>query len=298
MREHAVVFGNESPLVGIVTEPDSGLKGAPVFLFLNAGLGHRVGPNRLNVSLARRLAEMGLTSLRFDFSGIGDSPTSPSLDDADERGVNETMQAMDFLVESLGPSKFVPVGLCSGANIAFALAMRDERVAGAVVMNAATVPSAHSDEQMKEARRRAEAHHHEARLADWKSWLRVLTARSDLAALSRSTLRLARRAVGLKGKPQHEVDFGLLPELDRRGIELLAVYTEGDIGLELLATHVGPFENLASLPRVRLEILRETDHILTPLWAQAQVEQLMLDWMTGRLGVRPVAAPRTASHAL
>ena len=298
MREHAVVFGNESPLVGIVTEPDSGVSGAPVCLFLNAGLGHRVGPNRLYVSLARRLAKLGLTSVRFDFSGIGDSPPSPSLDDSEERGVNETTQAMDFLVESLGPSTFVPVGLCSGANIAFALATRDNRVRGAVVINAATVPSAHSDEQVREARRRAEAYHHKARLADWKSWMRVLTARSDLPALSRSTLRLARRAVGLNKKPQHDVDFGLLPELDRSGVELLAVYTEGDIGLELLASHVGPFENLASLPRVQLEILRDTDHILTPLWAQAQLEQLMVDWMSRRLGIGQVAVARSASHAL
>ncbi|HET9360289.1 MAG TPA: alpha/beta fold hydrolase [Vicinamibacterales bacterium] len=297
MREHAVVFGNESPLVGIVTEPDSRLNGAPVCVLLNAGLGHRVGPNRLNVSLARKLADVGLTSLRFDFSGIGDSPASPSLDDAEESGVNETMQAMDFLAESLGPSRFVPIGLCSGANVAFALARRDKRVVGAVLINAATVPSAHSDDQMKEARTRAEAHHHEARLADWKSWLRVLTARSDLAAVTRSTLRLARRAAGLKEKPLREFDLGVLPELDRRGVELLVMYTEGDIGLELLASHVGPFENLASLERVRLEILRETDHILTPLWAQAQVEEMMLDWMTRRLGVGR-AATRAESHAL
>ena len=32
----------------------------PVFLFLNAGIGHRVGPNRLYVTLARKLAEAGI----------------------------------------------------------------------------------------------------------------------------------------------------------------------------------------------------------------------------------------------
>jgi pimeloyl-ACP methyl ester carboxylesterase len=298
LREHAVVFGNDSPLVGIVTEPNSVPKGAPICLFLNAGLGHRVGPNRLYVSLARRLAEAGLTSLRFDFSGIGDSPPSPSQADFEERGVTETMHAMDFMVKSLGPSTFVPVGLCSGANIAFAVATRDGRVAGAVLINAGNVPSAHSDEQVREARRRAEAHHHQARLADWKSWMRVLTARSNLPAVLRTTQRLVLRAAGLEGRPQRESDLGMLPDLDRRGVELLLVYTEGDVGLELLATHVGPFENVAFLERVRLEILRNTDHILTPLWAQARVEQLTLDWVSQRLGVRPVVAARTGSHAL
>jgi hypothetical protein len=278
------MFGDQSPLVGIITEPDAGVRGnLPVFLFLNAGLDHRVGPNRLYVTLARRLVEVGVASLRFDFSGIGDSPASRSLDASAERGVNEAKQAMNFLARSVGAEAFVPLGICSGADTAFALATADERVAGAVLINPTTIPSAHTEQQSREARRRAQAHHHGSRVGDWKSWTRVLTGRSDLPALFRSTLRLTRRAIRLQGATVRNVDFGLLPELGRRGVELLAVFTEGDIGLELLATHVGSFENLASLNRFQLEVIRDTDHLFTPLRDQQRIEALLVEWAAQRL---------------
>ena len=278
------MFGDQSPLVGIITEPDAGVRGnVPVFLFLNAGLDHRVGPNRLYVTLARRLVEVGVASLRFDFSGIGDSPVSRSLDASAERGVNEAKQAMNFLARSVGAEAFVPLGICSGADTAFALANADERVAGAVLINPTTIPSAHTEKQSREAWRRAQAHHHGSRLGDWKSWTRVLTGRSDLPGLFRSTLRLTRRAFRVQAAPVRNVDLGLLPELGERGVELLAVFSEGDIGLELLATHVGSFENLGSMNRFRLEIIRDTDHLFTPLCDQQRIEALVVDWAAQRL---------------
>jgi hypothetical protein len=281
-------------LAGVVTEPDGGCdEHAPVFLFLNAGLTHRVGPNRLYVTLARKLAEGGVASLRFDLSGIGDSPVSRSLAATDERGVREAVQAMDFIERSLGVHSFVPFGLCSGANIGYALVSGDHRVAGAVLINASAIPSTHTKEQSAEAWTRAQAHHHESRLADWKGWTRVLTRRSDLRAVMRSTVRLTSRALRLEGSARAEADLGLLPELERRGVELLAVYSEGDLGLELLVAHVRKFENLESLSRFQLEIIRETDHILTPLWAQQRIEALVLEWVGRRLSLNNGGTGRT-----
>jgi hypothetical protein len=292
MRENAVVFGDDSPLVGIVTQPDAFDERVPVFLFLNAGLGHRVGPNRLNVTLARKLAERGAGSLRFDFSGIGDSPASPSARAPEELAVSQLIQAMNFLEQSTGADRFVPVGLCSGADVAFRVVESDRRIVGAVLINASVIPSRHSEEQMSEAWKRAQAHHHRSRLGDWKGWARVLTGRSDLPAVSRSALRLARRALRLEDVQPATIDLGLLPELERRGVELLAIYSEGDSGLELLVTHVGRVENLSSLKRFHLEILSQTDHILTPLWSQRQIETLVLDWAMQRLAVGRVSTPR------
>jgi hypothetical protein len=200
-----------------------------------------------------------------------------------ERGVKETVQAMDFLAQSIGANAFVPLGLCSGADTGFALASADARVAGAVLINASAIPAEHTKEQSSEALKRAQAHHHGSRVRGWKSWTRVLTGRSNLLAVFRSIVHLTREALRVRHPPQKHVDLGLLPELGRRGVELLAVYTEGDLGLELLATHVGSFENLASLKRFQLEIFRETDHLLTPLSDQQRIEAMVVDWTTGRL---------------
>jgi hypothetical protein len=44
----------------------------------NMGANHRIGPRRINVKLARVLAARGVSSLRFDLGGVGDSETPTS----------------------------------------------------------------------------------------------------------------------------------------------------------------------------------------------------------------------------
>jgi len=134
MKERVIRFGATSNLVGILTEPDAHVRvdDAPVAIFLNSGIIHRVGASRIHVQLARRLAADGYTSLRFDHSGIGDSePRRDSLR-FDESAVLETQEAMDHLGRTTGASRFVLVGLCSGADMAFATGIRDPRVVGLV----------------------------------------------------------------------------------------------------------------------------------------------------------------------
>ena len=98
MSERAVAFG-KSALSGIVT-PASGTPQRTGVVFLGAGILHRVGPNRMHVTLARALAAAGLPGLRFDFSGIGESDVCPGQDSYEERTRDETQAAMDALAAS------------------------------------------------------------------------------------------------------------------------------------------------------------------------------------------------------
>lgn len=133
MRERAVQFGDETTLVGVMSEPDPGAgSDRPAVILLNAGILHRVGPSRMNVRIARRLAREGFTCLRFDFSGIGDSPPRSDRLPFEESSVEEIREAMDHLQETRGTEDFVLVGLCSGADAAYQGATGDERVVGLV----------------------------------------------------------------------------------------------------------------------------------------------------------------------
>ena len=87
MNESALLLGSDASLAAVVTDPEpgAGAPQAPAVLWLSAGFLHRVGPNRLYVTMARRLAALGFTSVRFDFSGIGDSPPSSSGEAFEER---------------------------------------------------------------------------------------------------------------------------------------------------------------------------------------------------------------------
>jgi pimeloyl-ACP methyl ester carboxylesterase len=133
VTEHVFTLGSHGGLVGIMTEPcdDARRPDAPAVLFANIGLNHRVGPNRLYVELARKLAASGFRSLRFDLSGFGDSEPRRTGGTYLERATLDTREAMDFL-ERRGSRCFVLVGLCSGVDSVHCVALQDNRVAGAV----------------------------------------------------------------------------------------------------------------------------------------------------------------------
>src|ERR1017187_8474035 len=138
MSERAVLFGNPRSMVGILSDPGVfRCASGTAVVFINAGLVHRVGPNRVYVQMARSLAGMGVPSLRFDLTGIGDSDSRTGEDLAGgEAAVWEVQEAMSMLREEMGISRFILVGICSGAAIAFDTAVCDSRIVGAILINA------------------------------------------------------------------------------------------------------------------------------------------------------------------
>jgi pimeloyl-ACP methyl ester carboxylesterase len=138
LTEEPLRFGEGGRLFGILTLPSTlprnALQELPVFVFLSAGLLHRVGPFRLHVRLARELAQLGFPSLRVDLAGTGDSPQRPGL-------TNQQSVAADFeeivgvLDSRLGCLRLVLAGLCSGADNAMRLAINEPRVVGMVLLD-------------------------------------------------------------------------------------------------------------------------------------------------------------------
>jgi pimeloyl-ACP methyl ester carboxylesterase len=133
MSERAITFGPHGGLIGIVTEPDrSSVKENPVVIILNSGLLHRIGPYRLSVDMARRLASSGFRVLRFDLSGIGDSRMRLSKASKKESIVADIQASMDALSGDLGATSYVLMGLCSGSDNAQHASVADKRVVGVV----------------------------------------------------------------------------------------------------------------------------------------------------------------------
>ena len=114
MTERAIRLG-PAGLFAIATEPDLPT-GAPTILMLNAGNDWHVGPNRLWVDLSRRWAAAGFRCVRFDESGLGDSPPRPEKPANLVRSPDAFDDVRDarFAVEPDDPTNVVLVGLCSG----------------------------------------------------------------------------------------------------------------------------------------------------------------------------------------
>ena len=107
----------------------------PVALLLPTGNDWHAGSGRLWVELARRWAHMGLRCVRFDESGLGDSPARPGR----PRLAVRAPEAFDDVAEAVAAvtggasAEVILVGLCSGAYQALEAALLDPPLAVAAV---------------------------------------------------------------------------------------------------------------------------------------------------------------------
>jgi pimeloyl-ACP methyl ester carboxylesterase len=135
MKERALLLGPQQSLLAIVSEPDRPIESRPTILLLNAGIVHRVGAHRKSVNLARALVAAGFRVVRFDLSGIGDSPARREALGFAESALADLAEIMDDLGQRQGVKRFVLMGLCSGADNSFEMATRDPRVVGAILLD-------------------------------------------------------------------------------------------------------------------------------------------------------------------
>lgn len=282
VRERTMLFGEGKSLVGVFTEPEGGtVPGRPALVLLNAGVLHRVGPNRLHVRLARSLAEAGLSTLRFDQSGLGDSPPRPSGLPFVRAMVDEVRQAMDALATTRGITSFVLGGICSGADNSLRAAAEDERVVGALLIEAYTVPS-----------RAFTAYSYRHKLFSPRSWWRLLRGQSELVSSTRP------RATTSAGDPtpphvpaavesvlpSPEALVTSVRRLVDRGVRLCLVYAETSSAYFNYRVLLRRPLRRARPGQVRVEVLDRTDHAFTPLDVQQRFVDAISDWCSGLPG--------------
>ncbi|HEY2628663.1 MAG TPA: alpha/beta fold hydrolase [Usitatibacter sp.] len=121
VEERLCAFGKNSHLLGVLSRSTSAVD-RPAIVIFNAGAVHRVGPNRMNVTLARHFAAMGLACLRFDLEGLGDSVLRGEGRENHpypETALADARAAFDFLREEYCYTRFIAMGLCSGAHTTF-----------------------------------------------------------------------------------------------------------------------------------------------------------------------------------
>jgi pimeloyl-ACP methyl ester carboxylesterase len=142
MNEKVILFGEDQRLVGTllhVAPSKVEREGPPVsglaVLTFNAGLIPRTGPHRLWVKLARHLASSGMSTLRFDLSGQGDSSPATSTQAFEPQAVDDICSAIAAVQEQTGIKRFVLIGICSGAALGYQAALKDPRIVGCAMID-------------------------------------------------------------------------------------------------------------------------------------------------------------------
>jgi len=281
VREEALTFGDGTRLSGIYTPPAIEGTGLPGVLFLNSGIVHHVGPNRLYVHLARVLAEKGHPVMRFDFSGIGDSEKSLDNVRFEVSAVAETRQAMNALADRSGMDQFGLIGICSGAEISFKTALADERVTGAVLINAPQYKEEPSSELLANIAQRQESHYYwRVALFNKNSWLKLLRGAEYRSIFRALSSKIRDKFVPRKPTTAHvPADVSAFEELTARDVRLMLLFSDADWGWDYLHAIMGhQIQEWAKVGNPRLETVKRADHMMTPLASQDRTRNLVLDW--------------------
>jgi pimeloyl-ACP methyl ester carboxylesterase len=143
-REKPVLFGPDSSLIGMLATPADGLAERVGCLLMNMGANHRIGPRRINVKIARQMAARGISSIRVDLAGMGDSRPASGSKHYRAQSVLDLQAAMDFMQSELGVDRFIAIGLCSGAENILATAVADARVSGLLMFDGFAFPGRRS----------------------------------------------------------------------------------------------------------------------------------------------------------
>jgi alpha/beta superfamily hydrolase len=146
MEEFVCFNSNGLKLYGILHIPGNDVVNRKAWInILNPGLKNRVAPNRLNIKIARMLCKKGFYVLRFDPKGIGDSEGDISNNNylrldlwgEIQKGlfVEDTLESISFLKNTINIEKVVLIGNCGGAITAILSAYRNKHISGLILID-------------------------------------------------------------------------------------------------------------------------------------------------------------------
>ena len=284
-------------LVGVLAELPQGRASSTTAVFLNAGAIPRIGPHRLWVDSARRFAASGVPSFRVDLAGIGDSQG----DGLELRNVanfhdpsfaSQVCDVLDKLEHEGLPGPFFLVGLCSGAHWAFQAALRDTRIASALLLNPRIL---HWDPEI-EVRRDLRRTRMLGNVTIWRRLLRGEVSRDRWLAAAKSLSgapgRFLRRRIG--GRPRHSLETSIAESFDLlsgRGQSLSFVFCNGE-PLDEELEEFGFSTRTDRWPTITITHIPGRDHTLRPLWMHPLVDRAIDERLSRHL--RMIGHPETS----
>jgi alpha-beta hydrolase superfamily lysophospholipase len=298
--ETPVAFGDVGRLLGVMTEPRGQFRiDRPAFCFLNVGANPHVGPHRMSVEFARELASRGYLAFRFDVAGLGESRAVPGKRENriyTKDSVADVQSAMTLLGQLRQAKRFVLVGLCSGAYLAFHAAVEDPRVAGQILLSSYAFEWKEGDSVAPTVRKTYESTRSYARaLLDYRIWARALRGEVDLRGIAGILLErfqtqveaelpaLSARLRGQRG-PQNDVERAF-KALCERGVQSLLVSSFNDGGLDTIARYLGnDARKMRRHKEFELQVPEGTDHTFSSIASQRMLSGIISRYASERFG--------------
>jgi pimeloyl-ACP methyl ester carboxylesterase len=280
--EQALLLGQRRSLVSVIARPRlPGNADLPAIVILNTGIVHRVGHHRMYVTLSRMLAAGGRTVGRFDQSGLGDS--SPRGDHLPPlaAGLADIKEVLDALENSHQVSRFILIGLCSGADQSVIYGHADPRVVGLVIMDPTIPPTP-----------RYYLHYIWRRVRHLQNWISFITGRSGLVRIAAAHLQNRMRprensqALSLQNLQFSPYLAQCYAATAARGIKLLAELTALSPRHAYQQQIVDAFPEVSARGSLQLQYFPDIDHLFSAPADRARLFLVIDSWLSVHWAVR------------
>jgi len=261
IKESLVQFGENGELNGIVTHPRDEKTSQIGVILLNAGFLHKVGPNRIYVKIARGLSSIeNCTVLRFDFSGIGDSPSSSSNQSHKNRKSSEIQASIDFICEKYNVPNIILIGFCSGADAAFDFLGKDNRTKGTILINGYLVDDDRIGEVYENARQNLQKRYYSSSIFKYKRLKRLFTGKSNYKAI------IDFFAPKKSKRIEKNEGFKKWIEIKKNSanINICIILSSGSVSYDIYKLYLEKeMKKSVDPPKLEVEIIHNTDHLFT-----------------------------------
>jgi uncharacterized protein len=310
LQETPISFTNRKGLrlFGILHTPTFSRDDGLTVVLLSPGVKMRVGPQCLYRRMSDAFVRLGIPVFRFDFYGLGDSegalPEELLRDVYNHievgRFVDDTVDAMEWLQTHTNSKRFILSGLCGGAITGLLAGGRDSRVAGLLALGMTPVlaaSGADASRYMTIGQLEQQRHKYVRRLLRLKSWLRLLTLKSDYRLIWRFMSHPMKRwlpAVQTPETTQSPTDNAnpLFPTAFFRMVDsqrpILLVFGENDrlqweFEEKFLARHKARLSTVAD--RYNVHVIKQANHVLSRREWQDEMLAVATTWFSSHFGL-------------
>ncbi len=281
-HETAVQFGAEAGLSGVLCRPAAAETGRAVII-VNTGRDPHYGIARFGVQLARRLAAVGVASLRFDFAGLGDSvgpaggkDVLSSLLSTDR---SDDISAAVDLLQQHGYREIGVHGLCSGAYHAFHAALAEPRIDTLLLVNFPVF-------LWENMRVLVAPRHYLRQLFDLPSWGRLWRGEINFRGIVAAQVQRLRTVVARPTVSLQSFPYRAMTTLSERKVRMLFLFSAGDQGLEAINQAFGGMERgITMFEGVALRIVPGLDHVLTGRPMREMAAESIIRFLSSEEGV-------------
>jgi hypothetical protein len=294
--EHPVRFGPDSRLFGVLCQPDRPAQDIAVIIG-NTGRDPHYGYARFGVTFARHLAAHGITSLRIDFSGLGDSVGRAGREQVlsamfESDRTPDISAAVDVL-RARGYSRIAVHGLCAGAYHALHGGIADPRVSVLLLVNLPVFQWQDGDTVDFVYRKTMTPGRYMSKAGDKDAWRRLLRGKLDIGGIVRAQ---GDRAIGRirerwRQLAEHRGWTGTrsfarqtMASLAVRGVRTFLLFSPDDNGIDMMQQEFGKGGvGIRRFAGATLRIEPGLDHILTGRDMRRIAATLMTDFLIATL---------------